>query len=117
MQLAVDFSCKLNYLFLLDLKTSKTQAIPPRPSSNVGLEALTFDKGSRLQVPAACETQTVTFQTTVNLRPLRRMLLLSWLSGKLPLFVHQKQKHSFFSLDISGCNSANSKITQNNLIL
>jgi len=43
----------------------------------VGLAALTFDKKGRLQLPAAWKTQTVTFQTTVNFRPLRCVPLLS----------------------------------------
>lgn len=43
----------------------------------VCLAALTFDKKGSLPVPEASKTQTVTFQATVNLRPLRCMPLLS----------------------------------------
>lgn len=65
-QLAARISaCKWNDLFPWNLQDLKD--ISPLPvCATWGLPALTFDKKGRLQLPAACQHQTVTFQTTVN---------------------------------------------------
>lgn len=58
-------ACKWNDLFPWNLQDLKD--IFPLPARvTQGLPALTFDKKGRLQLPAACQHQTVTFQTTVN---------------------------------------------------
>lgn len=58
-------ACKWNDLFPWNLQDLK-DIFPPLAHVTRGLPALTFDKKDRLQVPAACQRQTVTFQTTVN---------------------------------------------------
>lgn len=62
-------SCKWNYLFLWNMQDLK-DIFPLLAHGTRGLPALTFDKKGRLQLPAACQHQTVTFQTTVNLTDL-----------------------------------------------
>lgn len=58
-------ACKWNDLFPWNLQDLK-DIFPPLAHVTWGLPALTFDKKGRLQLPAACQHQTVTFQTTVN---------------------------------------------------
>lgn len=58
-------ACKWNHLFPWNLQDLKD--ISPLPACVTwSLPALTFDKKGRLQLPAASQHQTVTFQTTVN---------------------------------------------------
>lgn len=67
-QLAGQISaCKWNDLFPRKPAGSQRHILIPLPARVTwGLPALTFDKKGRLQLPAACQHQTVTFQTTVN---------------------------------------------------
>lgn len=58
-------ACKWNVLFPWNLQDLKDIS-PLLANMTWGLPALTFDKKGHLQLPAACQHQTVTFQTTVN---------------------------------------------------
>lgn len=58
-------TCKWNDLFPWNLQDLKDISLLPA-CVTWSLPALTFDKKGRLQLPAASQHQTVTFQTTVN---------------------------------------------------
>lgn len=58
-------ACKWNDLFPWNLQDLKDISLLPA-CVTWSLPALTFDKKGRLQLPAASQHQTVTFQTTVN---------------------------------------------------